>query len=218
MQTLFQIGRWRRVAATFLVAATISYGSLSSVAAEGKKAEVADEEEKIEVKSPSPDGRYAFLSKWSPDGQSLELIEKKSRKVLILAAESEEGSNRLSTQVLWAPNSQRVALMVSTARRSAGIAIFERKGDTFTEVEVVDLPAAEIPEKYQNDKRLWHVVEADWAVPVRWLNNGNLVITVTSTMDGNDNFVTAERTATLAIKDGKAAVTSSKLAIKKRLE
>jgi hypothetical protein len=207
MQTQMQIGVWRRLI-VILGAAALACGNSSSLATDEQKVKVEAEAEDatIEVTSPSPDGRYAFRSKWSPDAQSLELIGKKSGKVLVVAAESQEGG------------SQRVALMVSTWRRSAEIAIFERKGETFTEVEVVDLPLAEIPEKYQKDKRLWHVVESNWATPVRWLKNGNLVVTVTTTIDGNDNFVTAERTATLAIKDGKATVTSSKLAIKKRLE
>ncbi len=98
-----------------------------------------------EAESPSPDGRFAFVRTEKPDGRAYDLIEKKSGKVLLRVAESEEDSDRLTTSVLWSPDSQRFALSYSTIqKRSSSVAVYFRSGDTFREIELPKLPQAEI--------------------------------------------------------------------------
>ena len=84
------------------------------------------------IESPSPDGRFAFLKTITPKRKTLDLIEKKSGKVLLRVAESEEDfGNRLSTEVLWAPDSKRFALTYSVVRLGSEVSVYFRTGDTF---------------------------------------------------------------------------------------
>jgi hypothetical protein len=171
----------------------------------------AEEPAEVEIESPSPDGRFSFLSSFTPDERTLDLIEKKSQKVLLRVAESEQDSNRLDTEVLWAPDSKRFALMISVSRRSADVAVYGRSGDTFREIKLPELPDPIIPDKLDRDKdHFWHVSESGWAKPVRWQKNGSLVVDIQTTIDGNDNFAEAIRTVVLGFdKSGKAKILKS---------
>ena len=173
--------------------------------------EEANAEQEKEIESPSPDGRLAFLSTFSTEQRTLDLIEKESEKVLLRVAESEEGSNRLSTEALWASDSKRFALMISIYRRSAYVSVYLQQGDTFHEVKLPNIPEARIPKKLENDKKhFWHVASSDWAKPVEWRKDGSLVVESETTIDGNGNTATATRTTVIGFdRSGKARIVSS---------
>lgn len=163
------------------------------------------------IESPSPDGRFAFLASYTREKRTLDLIEKESGKVLLRVGESEEGSNRLESEALWAPDSKRVALWVSIYRREADLSVYFREGDTFREIKLPALPAAKLPKKVENDKKhFWHVAESDWATPVKWLKDGSLVVESESVIDGGGNTATAKRTTILGFdRSGRARIVKS---------
>lgn len=167
----------------------------------------------ITIVSPSPDGKFAFRNTWLPGDISFELIEKATGKVLLLAAETdeEEGQTRLNTEVVWAPDSRKVALMVSTHRRSADIVILARDpAGAWKALAVPPLPSATIPGKYTGDPRIHHTAVADWSRPIRWRKDGALVVETETTVDGNNNRVTAKRTTVIAFgRDGAPAISST---------
>ncbi len=164
-----------------------------------------------EIESLSPDGRFAFLASYTEEKRTLDLIEKDSEKVLLRVGESEEGTNRLSSEALWTPDSKRVALWVSIYRRSAELSVYFREGDTFREIKLPALPAAKLPKKLENDKKhFWHVAASDWATPVEWLKDGSLVVKSESVIDGGGNTATATRTTVLGFdRSGKARIVKS---------
>lgn len=168
------------------------------------------QEPEITIVSPSPDGKFAFRRTWTPGAGSVDLIEKENGKVLLRAAENdvEEGESRLDTEQLWAKDSRKVALMVSTMRRSAYVVVVARdKSGAWKKLDVPELPSATIPEKYAGDPRVHHCAVADWSKPVRWNKDGTLVVETETTVDGNNNFVTAKRTSVLTFgPDGAVSI------------
>lgn len=171
-------------------------------------AQEPEEKSDTEIESPSPDGRFAFLATVSREQRTLDLIEKDSGKVLLRAAESEEGSNRLTTEALWAPDSKRVALMISIYRRSADVSVFFQEGDTFREIKLPDLPEAKLPTKL--GKGFEHVAVIDWETPVRWLKDGSLEVESETMMDGPGGSATATRTTVVGFdRSGKARIVKS---------
>ena len=177
-------------------------------------------ESETSIVSPSPDGRFAFVETFTPEQRTLDLINKASGKVLLRVAESDEGGNRLTTQVLWSPDSKRFALMRSTQRLSSDVAVYLRDGNTFREVKLPELPSAKIPPKFTKDeKHFWHWAVIDWTTPVRWQKDGSLVVEIETTMDGNNNTATASRTVVLQIDGkGKSKILSSTQKISTHIE
>jgi hypothetical protein len=180
------------------------------------RAQETDYSPKRTIESPSPDGRFAFLAAYTAEKRTLDLIEKDSGKVLLRVAESEEGTNRLSSEALWAPDSKRVALWISIYRREADLSVYFREGDTFREIKLPALPAAKLPKKVENDKKhFWHMAVGDWAKPVRWLKDGSLIVESESVMDGNGNTATATRTTVLGFdRSGAAKIVKSTQEVK----
>lgn len=131
------------------------------------QARAEEDESEKEIVSESPDGKYAFLNTWAPTSKTCDLIEKVSGKVVKTVASSGEDSNRLSTEILWHPDSQRFAMMISTSRRSAGVAIYARQGSGYHEIKLPELPKADIPKK-RLKPGMEHLVEIDWSRPIAW--------------------------------------------------
>jgi hypothetical protein len=178
------------------------------------------EEPETSIQSPSPDEHFAFVESFSTEQRTLSLINKASGKVLLRVAQSDEGGNRLTTAVLWSPDSKRFALMSSTQRLSSDVSVFVRAGNTFREAKLPTLPSAKLPPKLTNDeKHFWHWAAIDWTTPVRWQKDGSLVVEIESTMDGNANLATATRTVVLQIDaKGKAKILSSTQKISTHIE
>jgi len=75
----------------------------------GSPSPAAAKEEEKEGKSPSLDGKFAFLTNYEGDLHTIDLIDPKSKKVVLHVAE--EDSEMVHYNVLWAPDSKRFALM-----------------------------------------------------------------------------------------------------------
>ena len=183
-------------------------GTKSTFAAPPPHAYTADE-----IESPSPDGRFAFVTTEKPDQRAFNLIEKESGKVLLRVAQSEEDSDRLNTSVLWSPDSQRFALSYSTIqKRTSSVAVYFRSGDTFREVEVPELPEANIPEKLKRGRNFQHVSALNYASAVRWQKDGSLVVEIESGIDGEASGASLSATRTVLLgfgRSGKARILKS---------
>jgi len=164
-----------------------------------------------EVESPSPDGRFGFITTKKPDRRAFDLIEKESGKVLLRVAQSEEDSDRLGTSVLWSPDSQRFALSYSTImKRTSSVAVYFRSGDTFREIELPELTKANIPEKLKRGKNFPHVSSYDYQNAVAWKKDGSLVVEIDTTIDGEGSSLSATRTVVLGFAaSGKARILKS---------
>jgi len=180
-----------------------------------------DAETEKAVESPSPDGRFAFLATHRPEQRTFDLIEKDSGKVLLRVAESDEGSDELTVNVLWAADSSRFAATEAFHnRRMNDIAVYLREGTTFRAIELPDLPEATLPDELGSDRdHFWHVNVMDWKTPQRWRKDGSLVVEMETTLDGNDNFATATRTVVLGFdRTGTAKVLKSTQKVTSHIE
>ncbi len=68
---------------------------------------------------PSPDGKFAFRTSYGEDLHTIDLIDKKSGKKLKRIDELDYGN--ATWHVLWAPNSNRFALMTRVAHPMQGV-------------------------------------------------------------------------------------------------
>jgi DNA-binding beta-propeller fold protein YncE len=173
-----------------------------------------------EPEFPSPDGRFAFITTAKPDQRAFDLVEKESGKVLLRIAQSEEDSDRLGTSVLWFPDSQRFALSYSTImKRTSSVAVYFRSGDTFREIELPELPKANIPEKLKRGKNFPHVSSYDYQNAVAWKKDGSLVVEIDTTIDGEGSSLSATRTVVLGFdRSGKARILKSTIKYETRNE
>jgi hypothetical protein len=148
-----------------------------------------------EVDSPSPDGKFAFLiGRDEEDEPTIDLIDKKTKKVLQHIDRSEIGS--VSYRVLWAPNSKRFALMTRAGHPNQDVRVYFLKGDKFQEIKIPDLEV-EIPARIRAGKAHPHVAENNWEEAEKWNKDGSLLVTINNTIDGAGHTASAERTVVL---------------------
>ena len=175
--------------------------------------------EESEIEFPSPDGRFAFRETRGKDHTTLDLVEKASGKLVCHVLDSADYGPRLTGDVLWSPDSKRFALSSSEARLSSSISVFTSEGGTFRDVDLPDCADPKIPAKYENEERLHHWREIGFWDPVRWQKDGSLEIRGRTTRDGNENWVTSERTVILAPdKAGKWRIIRSKSRVASHFE
>jgi hypothetical protein len=170
-----------------------------------------------EVKFPSPDGKFAFLQTIGPEIRTVDLIEKKSEKVLLRIAESDEDHpDRLRWSVLWAPDSKRFALSYSTMqKRTSEVCVYFRDGESFRKIELPKMPDSEIPDRLTRGKHLDHIVSMDYEDAIAWKKDGSLVVDIESLVDGNGISVSATRRVVLGFdRSGKARILKSTLRFK----
>ena len=86
-----------------------------------------------QVDSPSPDRKFAFLIGRSEDAQTIDLVDKKTEKVLQHIDDSDMGS--VSYRVLWAPDSKRFALMTRAGHPNQDVRVYFLKGEKFQEIK-----------------------------------------------------------------------------------
>jgi hypothetical protein len=157
---------------------------------------------------PSPDGKFAFVTSYGEDLHTIDLIDKQSRKQLQRIGE--EDSSQASWHVLWAPDSQRFALMTRLGHPIQGVDVYFRNGETFRKIELPDLPQAEIPERLKRGKKYPHVASLNWQEAEGWRKDGSLVVTVTTMIDGAGSSITATRTIVLGFdRVGNARIVKS---------
>jgi hypothetical protein len=161
-----------------------------------------------EVVFASPDGKFAFLIDRGDDGQTIDLIHKKTRKVVQHIGDPGD-LNATGYGVLWAPDSKRFALMTRMGHPNQDVTVYSRKGDKFQEGKIPDL-TVEIPAKLTAGKQHPHVATNNWTTAERWNKDGSLVVTIDNTIDGAGHTATAIRTVLLGFDaSGKGKILKS---------
>src|ERR1700730_308918 len=189
--------RKRSVIVTFILLAVVTLAT-KVVAQEPSASPTpsASEEEEItkRVDFPSPDGKFAFVLGRGDYQQTIDLIDKKTEKVLQHIADDDMSS--VYYTVLWAPDSKRFALMTRMGHPNQGVTVYFQKGDKFQEIEIPEL-IAEIPERLKRGKKFGHVASNNWQTAEKWNKDGSLLLTIDSTIDGSGYTATAVRTVLL---------------------
>jgi hypothetical protein len=122
----------------------------------------------------------------------------------------EEDSSQADWHVLWAPDSNRFALMTRLGHPSQGVDIYRRSGETFQRIELPDLPEADIPEKLKHGRNFPHFANLNWQEAKQWNKNGSLVVTIDTMIDGDGRSITATRTVVIGFDQaGKASIAKS---------
>ncbi|HEY4273613.1 MAG TPA: hypothetical protein VGM65_16555 [Candidatus Udaeobacter sp.] len=165
----------------------------------------ADTTKKVDF--PSPDGKFSFLIGHDEDQQTIDLINKKTEKVLQHIADDDMGS--VSYGVLWAPDSKRFALMTRAGHPNQDVRVYFLKGDKFREIKIPEL-TAEIPAKIRAGKEHPHVANNNWQQAEKWNRDGSLLLTIDNVIDGAGHTASATRTVLLGFdKSGKAKILKS---------
>jgi hypothetical protein len=138
----------------------------------------------------------------------MDLIDKKSEKKLQRIAE--EDMPGAYWHVLWAPDSNRFALMTRVGHPIQGVDVYFRSGETFRKIDLPDLPEAKIPEKLKHGKKFPHAASLNWQTAKQWNNEGSLVVSIDTMIDGEGSSITATRTVVLRFDQaGKARIVKS---------
>ena len=157
---------------------------------------------------PSPDGKFAFLTSYGQDLHTIDLIDKKSEKKLQRIGE--EDSSQTYWQVLWAPASNRFALMTRLGHPAQILDVYFQSGGTFRKVALPDLPQANIPESLKHGKKFPHYAGLNWQAAREWKKNGSLIVTIDTMVDGEGSSISATRTVVLSFdRAGKARIVKS---------
>jgi hypothetical protein len=152
------------------------------------------EETTKEVDFPSPDGKFAFLIGRGEDEQTIDLIDKKTEKVLQHIADDDMGS--VSYSVLWAPDSKRFALMTRAGHPNQDVSVYFLKNDKFQKIKIPEL-TVDIPKKVLAGKEHPHVATNNWQEAEEWKKDGSLVLIIDNTIDGAGHTASAVRTVLL---------------------
>jgi len=162
---------------------------------------------------PSPDGKFAFLTSYGEDLHTIDLIDKKSGKKVQRI--SEEESSQAYWHLLWAPASNRFALMTRLGHPVQGVDVYFRSGEIFRKIELPDLPEADIPEKLKHGKKFPHFANLNWQEAKEWKKDGSLVVTIDTMIDGEGSSITATRTVVLNFdRAGRARIVKSTIKYK----
>ncbi|MBR0794417.1 hypothetical protein JQ615_03340 [Bradyrhizobium jicamae] len=159
---------------------------------------------------PSKDGKFAFLSTHSEDLNTIDLIDQKSRKKLQRIAEDD--SSQTGWHVLWAPDSNRFALMTRLGHPIQGVDVYFRTGDRFRKIDLPDLPEANIPERLKHGHKFPHFANMNWQEAEEWKKDGSLVVTIVTMIDGAGHTITATRKVVVSFdRAGKATIGKSRI-------
>ncbi|MGN6749606.1 MAG: hypothetical protein ACTHJS_13525 [Xanthobacteraceae bacterium] len=157
---------------------------------------------------PSPDGKFAFLKSYREDLHSIDLIDNQSGRKLQQI--DEEDSSQADWHVLWAPDSNRFALMTRLGHPTQGVDVYRRTDETFQRIDLPDLPEADIPEKLKHGRNFPHFANLNWQEAKQWNKNGSLVVTIDTMIDGDGRSITATRTVVIGFDQvGKASIVKS---------
>ncbi len=166
-----------------------------------------EEDTTKEIKFVSPDGKFAFLVGHGDYEQTIDLIDKKTEKVVQHIDDQDMSS--ASYAVLWAPDSKRFALMTRMGHPNQSVAVYFKKADKFREIEIPEL-TAEIPAKIMGSKEHPHVANNNWQTAKKWNKDGSLVVTIDNVIDGAGHTASATRTVLLGFdKSGKVEILKS---------
>jgi hypothetical protein len=194
---------------------TTSPAPSASETAEGTTSEdTTTEGTTKKVDFPSPNEKFAFLIGHGDDGQTIDLIDKKTEKVLQHIDDLNMGS--VTYRVLWAPDSKRFALMTRAGHPNQDVMVFLQNGKEFQKIKIPKL-TAEIPARIKAGKDHPHVAANNWQEAEKWNKDGSLLLTIDNTIDGAGHTASAERTVLLGFdKSGRAKILKSKVKYESR--
>jgi len=188
--------------------------SVSDKAEDSKTEDTTKEDTTKEIDFVSPDGKFAFLIGHGEDQQTIDLIDKKTEKVLQHIDDMDMGS--VTYRVLWAPDSRRFALMTRAGHPNQDVIVFVLKGDKFQKIKIPEL-TAEIPARIKAGKEHPHVAANNWQEAEKWNKDGSLLLTIDNTIDGAGHTASATRTVLLGFdKSGKPEILKSKVTYESR--
>jgi hypothetical protein len=188
---------------------TVAYTASAEEPAASPSPSAGDMEEDTtkEVGSLSPDGQFAFLIGRGDYERSIDLIDKKTEKVLQHIDDSDMGS--VSYRVLWAPDSKRFALMTRAGHPNQDVRVYFLKGNKFREIKLPEL-IVDIPEKVLAGKEHPHVAANNWQEAEKWNKDGSLRLTIDNMVDGAGHTASATRTVVLGFdQSGKPKILKS---------
>jgi len=160
-----------------------------------------------EADFPSPNEKFSFLIGHGEDQKTIDLIDKKTAKVLQRIADDDMSS--VSYKVLWAPDSKRFALMTRTGHPNQDVRVYFLKGDKFEQIKIPDF-TVEIPARIRAGKQHPHVAANNWEEAKKWNKDGSLLVTIDNTIDGAGHTAGATRTVLLGFdKSGKPKILKS---------
>jgi len=160
-----------------------------------------------EVDFPSLDGKFAFLIGHGEYQQSIDLIDKKTEKIVQHIADEDMSS--VNYRVLWAPDSKRFALMTRAGHPNQDVTVYFQKGDKFEEIGIPEL-TVDIPKKVLAGKEHPHVAGNNWQSAKKWNKDGSLLLTIDTAVDGAGHSASATRTVLLGFdKSGKPKILKS---------
>ncbi len=200
---------WFAVCVLGAIFATIVYTVSAEEPTASPTPSVSDTEDDTtkEVDFPSPDGKFAFVIGHGEYQQTIDLIDKKTEKVLQPIADYDMSS--VSYKVLWAPDSKRFALMTRAGHPNQGVTVYFLKGDKLQEIKIPDL-TVEIPARIRAGKQHPHVAANNWQEAEKWNKDGSLLLTIDNTIDGTGHTASATRTVLLGFdKSGKPKILKS---------
>lgn len=206
----------KRAAALTTIKALVWIGMAFAVSAYGAEPtqENAESSDDSQVRSPSPDGRYALLATRDPNDEvekeRIELIELPTKRVLLVLSKPEympEFATRDAT-LHWSKDSQRVAFSRG-GRRGGTTAIFARDGQGFVEVKLPDLPdLSDQPgpafAKKHKEGFSRGITIRDLSF-VRWLKSGNPVLELSNCWGGSSGTWGWHITFTVAVDSHRKA-------------
>ena len=179
-----------------------------------KEEETPEEDATKNIDFASPNEKFAFLIGHGDDGQTIDLIDKKTQKVLQHIDDLNMGS--VTYRVLWAPDSKRFALMTRAGHPNQDVMVFLQNGKKFQKIKIPAL-TVEIPARIKAGKDHPHVAANNWQEAEKWNKDGSLLVTIDNTIDGADHTASAERTVLLGFdKSNKAKILKSKVKYESR--
>lgn len=188
-----------------MILVTISWPIRTQAATPSTSANEEDTTE--EIKFASPDGKFAFLVGHGDSEQTIDLIDKKTEKV-VQHIDNQDMSS-VNYGVLWAPDSKRFALMTRMGHPNQSVTVYFRKDNKFQEIEIPEL-TVEIPAKIRGGKEHPHVANNNWQTAEKWNKDGSLVVTIDNVIDGAGHTASATRTVLLGFdKSGKVKILKS---------
>jgi hypothetical protein len=193
--------------AAILAAIAYTVGAEEPTASPAPSVSDTEDETTKEIEFPSPDGKLAFLIGRGEYERTIDLIDKRTTKILQHIDDADMSS--VSYRVLWAQDSKRFALMTRAGHPNQDVTVYFLNGDKFEEIKLPEL-TAEIPEKLLAGKEHPHVAMNDWQEAEKWNKDGSLRLTIDNMVDGAGHTASATRTVLLGFdKSGKAKILKS---------
>ena len=188
--------------------------SVSETAEDTTTEDTTEEDTTKKIDFPSPNGKFAFLIGHGDFQQTIDLIDKKTEKVLQHIDDMDMGS--VTYRVLWAPDSKRFALMTRAGHPNQDVMVFLQNGKKFQKIKIPEL-TVEIPARIKAGKDHPHVAANNWQEAEKWNKDGSLLLTIDNTIDGAGHTASAERTVLLGFdKSNKAKILKSKVKYESR--